>query len=71
MLLLELPQLGVDIEGATEVSLPLPVAILRQIPVIQAKSNYLQQSLLLLGTDLPEPVEELLGLLEQVAELQN
>jgi len=33
MLLLELPQLCVNIEGAAEVSLPLPMAVLRQIPV--------------------------------------
>lgn len=33
MLLLELPQLCVDIKGASKVRLPLPVAILRQISV--------------------------------------
>lgn len=50
MLLLELPQLGVNVERATEVGLPLPMAVLRQIP---------------------EPVEQLLRLLQQVAELQH
>lgn len=31
MLLLEFPQLGVDVKGPTEISLPLFVAVLRQV----------------------------------------
>lgn len=61
MLLLELPQLGVDIESATEVCLPLPMAILRQIPAnIPLVTNSKRFFSYL---DSPEPVEELLGLL--------
>ena len=39
VLLLELPQLRVDVKGAAEVGLPLLVPILRQIPV----TNHIQR----------------------------
>ena len=47
MLLLKLPQLGVDVECPAEVSLPLLVSVLRHVP---------------------EAVEQLLRLFEQMAE---
>lgn len=50
VLLLELPQLGVDVKRATEVGLPLFVSVLRQIP---------------------EAVEELLGLFQEMAKLAD
>lgn len=50
VLLLELPELRVDVEGPPEVTLPLLVPVLRQVA---------------------QPVEQLLTLLEQVAELEN
>lgn len=50
VLLLELPELRVDVEGPPEVTLPLLVPVLRQVA---------------------QPVEQLLALLEQVAELED
>lgn len=50
VLLLELPELRVDVKGPPEVTLPLLVSVLRQVA---------------------QPVEQLLALLEQVAELED
>lgn len=40
MLLLEFPQLCIDIEGASKVRLPLSVAILRQISIRKERKHY-------------------------------